>query len=134
MNCREDVHAQITLTNRSASRVLLTGVVKTGSVVSGGCTTGVEFHYSPTVAQVFTNSTTIVLDQSLYTDGSGCCPTGSSCGGTCEFKQTFRVGTEVGEVPAGSFNYKVNFSNCVTCTTTASATSSVGGRPCADSR
>jgi hypothetical protein len=135
LNCREDVHAQITLTNRSASRVLLTGVVKASSVVSGGCTTGGEFHYTPAVAQVFTNSTTIVLDQALYNNGTGCCTAGSSCsGGTCEFQETFRVGTEVGEVPAGSIRYKVTFSGCVICSTTVSAVASLTEGRCFNSR
>src|SRR5207247_5136353 len=37
LSCRDDVHARITLTNNAASGVVVTGVTKTSSVLSGNC-------------------------------------------------------------------------------------------------
>jgi hypothetical protein len=125
LNCREDVHAQVVLMNRAARFVTVTGVVQMNSVIAGGCTIPAEFTFTRHT-DVFTNTTGVVLDQALFNNGSGCCPDPNKCsGGTCEFRAAFRVQTEVGDVPAGGFNYKVTFNGCVTCTST---TSTLGSR------
>jgi hypothetical protein len=95
--------------------VLVTGVHKTSSVVSGGCTPAREFTYPVVPRVVDGSSSAVVLDRALYEGGSGCCPFPSGCSGSCDFQETLEVVTEVGVVPAGSFRYNVTFTNCAAC-------------------
>lgn len=92
----------------------MTGVHKVSSVVSGNCSAAPDFTYELLPLIAAPNSTTPVMNRSLYSSGSGCCTT--TCGGiTCEFQETMEVVTAIGNVPAGSFRYRVIFSNCDTC-------------------
>lgn len=124
LSCRDDVHARVTLTNRAASGVLVNGVRRTSSIVSGNCNPAPEFTYAMRPRLVGPNSTSVVFDGSLYSGGSGCCVDPKRCGGTCEIQEEFQVVTGVGSVPAGSFRYRVSYSSsCGACgVTTASAT------------
>jgi hypothetical protein len=125
LTCAQDVHARVTLTNRAATGVIATGVAKTSGVVAGDCLGAAPFTYRTLARVVFANSTTVVMDQSLYTGGSGCCQ-GRGCGGSCVFQESFQVVTELGNVPAGTFNYKVFFQNCGPCSTAVAT----GGPAC----
>jgi hypothetical protein len=126
MTCAQDVHARVTLTNRAATGVIATGVLKTSGVVAGDCFGAQPFTYRTLARVVFANTTAVVLDQALYTNGSGCCQGGRGCGGSCVFQESFQVVTELGNVPAGTFNYKVFFQNCQACSNAAAA----GNRTC----
>jgi hypothetical protein len=119
LNCRDDVHARITLTNNAASPVLVTGVFKVGSVLAGRCFSGADITY-PITRTIAPKTTGSVMDRPLYSGGSGCC-SGRCTGGTCEFMETFQVVTELGAVPAGRFSYKVEFFNCLGCGASTSA-------------
>jgi hypothetical protein len=123
LNCREDVHARVTLVNHAESSVLATGVRKSSRIVSGGCGAPADFTYEITPRRVGANGMNVVLMQALYTDGSGCCQDSNACGGTCEVEETFEVLTDIGSVPAGHFQYRVVFSNCVKCGAEASSSS-----------
>lgn len=122
LNCREDVHARVTLMNDAESSVLATGVRKSSRVVSGGCNAPADFTYEITPRRV-EHGMNVVLMQALYTGGSGCCQDPNACGGTCEVEETFQVLTELGSVPAGHFGYRVTFSNCLKCGADASSSS-----------
>lgn len=126
IGCREDVHAEVSLTNRSQSAVLVTGVRKMSGTRTQGCVPVSDFTYQVVPRLVVGGSTATVMNTALYTGGSGCCIDPGRCGGTCVFVETFEVVTEVGAVPAGSFDYTVQFGDCVTC----GASSSSVGRAC----
>src|SRR5262245_18128603 len=49
LSCGDDVRARVTLTNRAASGVLVTGVFKRSGTVEGRCTAAPDFTYLPTV-------------------------------------------------------------------------------------
>jgi len=128
LNCRTDVHARVTLTNHAASGVLVTGVLKTSRSVSGGCTAVPDFTYTITPRLVAGNSMSVVMDRTLYSNGSGCCDDPNNCGGSCDIEETFQVVTGIGNVPAGHFQYGIIFANCGACTM-AGASSSQACRP-----
>jgi hypothetical protein len=117
-NCNSDVRANVTVTNRGATSVLITGIRKTSSVTSGRCTAASDFTYTPAARFAPGNSSTVVFDRALYRGGSGCC-FGEGCTGICGFQETLDVVTELGVVPAGSFTYAVTFKNCPTCNSAA---------------
>jgi hypothetical protein len=102
--------------------VVVTGVLNRTGVPAGDCSGGSDFTFRPLVGTVLPNTTTLVLDQSLYSDGPGCC-LGTGCAGSCRFQEAFEVITSVGNVPAGHFNYRVFFQNCRSCATVSAATS-----------
>lgn len=124
LNCRNDVIAQVTLTNRVASGVAATGVRKTTRSVSGGCMAGTDFTYGIVPIGLGPGESAVVMDRPLYTGGSGCCTEAGACDGrfTCGIEQALTVLTTLGEVPAGTFTYDVNFLNCAACSATAAAT------------
>jgi hypothetical protein len=126
IGCREDVHAEVSLTNRSRSAVLVTGVRKVNSTRTQGCRPVDDFTYQVVPRLVAGGSTVTVMNTALYTGGSGCCIEPGRCGGTCVFVETFEVATEVGLVPAGSFDYTVEFGDCIPC----GASSSSAGQTC----
>lgn len=123
INCREDVTAQVALTNRAASAVAATGVRRTTRVVSGGCGNTPDFVYARTPQLAGAGRTTVVMDEPLYIGGSGCCTRGSFCDGrtTCAIEQGFTALTTPGSVAAGSFTYQVNFLNCGECSQVSAA-------------
>jgi len=121
LNCRDDVHARVTLTNRAASGIVATGVRKSSNSLSGGCVSADDFTYRILPQLVAPNSTSVVMDRVLYDGGSGCCTNPKQCGGTCDIEEVFTVVTEIGSVPAGQFVYTLEFSGCDACG--ASATS-----------
>jgi hypothetical protein len=123
LTCAQDVHARVSLTNRAATGVIVTSVLKTSGVVAGDCFGAPPFTYRTLARVIFANSTTVLMDQALYNSGSGCCQGGRGCGGSCVFQESFQVVTELGNVPAGTFNYKVFFQNCQACSSAASARS-----------
>jgi hypothetical protein len=116
INCRVDVVARVTLTNRAPSSVSVRGVRRT-SRIAGGCSPAPPFTFAPLVRFVAGNSTAVVLERPLYSDGSGCCFENSRCDGsaTCAIEEVIVVDTGVGEVAAGSFVYRVNFDGCADC-------------------
>jgi len=117
LNCREDVTAQVMLTNRAASAVAVTGVLGTSRTVSGGCEEIPEHTYAPSARLVGPGQTVVIMDRALYAGGSGCCAPGDACDGryTCTVEERFTALTTPGPVPAGSFAYQVNFLNCTAC-------------------
>ena len=119
LNCREAVHARVTLTNRAASPVLVTGVRKTNPLPWRGCVSR-DITYATPPRFVGPNSTSVVMDQALYGSGSGCCQDPRSCAGYCDRREVFEVMTDVGSVPAGLFYYTVHYSGCEECALTTS--------------
>jgi hypothetical protein len=114
LNCVDDVRARVTLTNRSGTDVAVTGILDASGVPAGNCFGGRDYTFKALTPIVPGHSTTVVLDQSLYSRGPGCCQ-GKGCGGSCVIQESFQVLTSVGNVPAGAFNYKVFFQNCPPC-------------------
>ncbi len=125
LTCAQDVHARVTLTNRAATGVLVAGVSRVSGIIAGECTSAPPFTYGTLTRVVFANSTSVVMNQALYNGGSGCC-LGRGCGGSCQILQTFQVVTELGNVPAGTFKYKVFYQGCQACSSAAAA----GSRAC----
>jgi hypothetical protein len=119
LNCRDDVHARVSLTNNAASPVLVTGVFRGSSILHGNCNSAPDFTFQINRI-VGPNTTAAVMDRPIYSSGSGCC-SGRCSGGTCEVLQTFQVVTELGAVPAGRFSYKVEFFDCLGCGASTSA-------------
>lgn len=118
IDCRDSLSARVTLTNRARSTVLITGVRRATTVVSGDCESGDPFTYSANRGSVGPESSGVVLDRVLYSGGSGCCFDPARCGGKCEFEARFDVHTSAGVVPAGSFRFRIKFSDrCGACTT-----------------
>jgi hypothetical protein len=131
VNCRDDVRARVTLTNRGGTAVTVTAILDTTGIPAGDCFGDGDrtFRYS-TPPTVLPNGTTVLMDQSLYVDGPGCCA-GRGCAGNCTFQEAFQVITNIGNVPAGSFNYKIFFQNCRSCPGAVAA--AAGGSACANS-
>jgi hypothetical protein len=103
LNCREDVHARVTVTNRGGTSVLVNGIRRTATTVSGRCVAVPDFTYGRPRDFALPDSTTVVFDQELFTLGSGCCQTANRCSGSeCGFRDEFVVITELGDVPAGT--------------------------------
>jgi hypothetical protein len=121
INCTGEVRARVTLNNRGGTPVNVTALLDTTGIPAGDCFGGGDrtFRFSPPRA-VLPGGTTVLLDQSIYNDTAFCCR-GRGCAGACTFQEAFQVITDVGNVPAGSFNYKVFFQNCPSCPTTAGA-------------
>lgn len=113
INCTDDVTARITLVNRGGTAVTVRGILDRSGIPSGRCSGESDFTYDPRVNVALPGST-IVLNGSLYADGPGCC-NGRGCAGSCIFQEAFEVITDVGNVPAGLFNYTVFFQNCRSC-------------------
>jgi hypothetical protein len=130
INCSDDVRARVTLTNRGGTGVVVAGVRNTFGIPTGRCFGGGEFTFRPLTSIVFANTTAVILNQSLYANGPGCCD-GKGCAGSCKFQEAFEVITELGNVPAGSFNYTVFFQNCRSCATSAA---SAGNAACFNSK
>ena len=115
--CKEDVHGRVTITNAAPSSVMVMGVHRHATIESGRCNESEDFDYGTAPRFVTPNSSLVVMDGRLYTGGSGCCPDPDRCGGgTCGIRETFVVRTELGDVAAGSFAYRVTFQNCNACT------------------
>jgi hypothetical protein len=117
LNCRSAPRARVSLANRGPGSVVVQGVRHTSRILGGGCTPASEFTFRPKVPAVAGGTTARVLDQPIYLGGSGCCVQGSRCDGssTCRVEDSFEVVTGLGDVDAGSFEYRVNFSGCVRC-------------------
>jgi len=128
INCSDEVRARVTLTNRGGTTVNVTAILNTTGIPAGDCFGGGDrtFRFS-TPRSVLANSTSVLMDQSIYTNGSACCD-GKGCAGACTFQEGFQVITDIGNVSAGVFNYKVFFQNCRSCATFATA---LGGAACA---
>ena len=122
--CTTDVVAVVTLTNRGTTGVSVTGVRRETRTVSGGCFAAQPFTFLPGAALVGANQTVTVLNNSLFSTGSGCCVPNSACNGSsfCEINTVLTVLTSLGEVPAGGFNYGVTFNRCVACSANLGAT------------
>jgi hypothetical protein len=114
LNCTDDIRAQVTLVNNGATDVAVRGVLMRSGVTSGACGGDNEFTYSPRTPIAPAKRTTIVLDGSLYPSGAGCC-SGKGCGSSCRIQEGFEVITDLGNVPAGAFNYQIFFQNCRSC-------------------
>ena len=129
INCTGEVRARITLTNRGGTAVTVTALLDTTGIPDGDCFGGGDrtFRFSPP-RTVLPSGTTVLLDQPIYNDLAFCCG-GRGCAGACTFQEAFRVITDVGDIPAGSFNYKVFFQNCPSCPTAAAA--GAAGNACA---
>ena len=121
--CTTDVVAAVTLTNRGTTGVSVTGVRRETRTVSGGCSAAQPFTFLPGAVLVGANQTVTVLNDSLFSSGSGCCTPGSACNGSsfCEITTVLTVLTSLGEVPAGGFNYGVTFNRCVPCSSNLGA-------------
>jgi hypothetical protein len=121
--CTTDVVAAVTLTNRGTTGVSVTGVRRETRTVSGGCSAAQPFKFLPGAALVGANQTVTVLNDALFSSGSGCCTPGSPCNGSsfCEITTVLTVLTSLGEVPAGGFNYGVTFNRCVPCSSNLGA-------------
>jgi hypothetical protein len=112
-----DLSASVTspLTNRAAISVIVTGVLLRHGVVLGDCSgNGFEFTYRALNRVMAPNTTTVVLDQQLFSGPAGCCR-GRGCAGSCRLQDGFEVITELGNVPAGVINYSLFFQNCAPC-------------------
>jgi hypothetical protein len=121
VDCRDGLPVRVTLTNRARAIVLVTGVRRTTTVVSGDCEPGDPFTYSVNRGSVGPESAGVVLDRIIYSNGSGCCFDPTRCGGKCEFETRFDVHTAVGVVPAGGFRFRVKFSErCGACASSGS--------------
>jgi hypothetical protein len=129
INCTGEVRARVTLTNRGGTAVTVTALLDTTGIPAGDCFGGGDrtFRFA-TPRTVLPNGTTVLLDQSIYSDTAFCCG-GRGCAGACTFQEAFTAITDVGNVPAGSFNYKVFFQNCPSCP--ASAAAGAAGNACA---
>jgi hypothetical protein len=114
VSCESDIRARVVLTNRAASSVVVTGVLLRSGVIFGRCRGDDEFTFRAQNRTMAPNTATVVLDQSLYTSGPGCC-SGQGCAGSCRIQEGFEVITELGNVPAGAFDYTVFFQNCQPC-------------------
>lgn len=114
LSCTDNVGVTVTLTNRAATAVAVTGVRHDNRVVAGGCGAANSFTFSPAVTTVGANQTATVLNTTLFSSGSGCC-VGRCTGGFCQFGAALTVVTSVGQVPAGEFGYGVTFQGCATC-------------------
>ncbi len=114
INCRQDLHATVAITNRALSDVSVVGVKMTSHAYDG-CGAPEPFTYRPLRHVVPAGQTVVVLDQALFTDGSGCCYKASTCSGTCSFEEVFVVKTSIGDVEAGAFGYRIRFEECLTC-------------------
>jgi hypothetical protein len=126
LNCRQQVKAEVKLTNRAQSRVVVDGIERVSRIASGDCTAGAPYTYGSSVGAVEGSSTATLFDGPIYTGGSGCCIGGNDCGGgSCVIEQTFTVLTRLGRVSAGKFSYRVTFTNCSQCDSLA------GGFGCA---
>jgi hypothetical protein len=116
ISCEGAVTATVALTNRSASSVIVTGVLLRHGVVSGRCPgNGFEFTYRALNRVMAPNTTTVVLDQRLFSGPAGCCLGGRDCAGSCRLEDGFEVVSELGNVPAGVVNYSLFFQNCAPC-------------------
>jgi len=120
VNCTDEVHARVTLVNNGGTDVAVRGVLKRIGITSGRCFGDHDFTYLPRTPVAPGKTTTIVLDRSLYGNGPGCC-SGKGCGSSCRFQEGFEVVTDLGNVPAGVFNYFVFFQNWPSCPTASSA-------------
>jgi hypothetical protein len=120
LTCNGEVRAAVAITNRAASSVVVTGVLMRFGTVAGDCVGDGEFTFRAANRTVAPNSTAVVLDQRLFSGGAGCC-FGRGCAGSCRFQSGFEVVTELGNVPAGVFNYTVFFQGCPPCLRGASA-------------
>jgi hypothetical protein len=120
INCSDDVTARITLVNRGGTAVTVRGILDRSGIPSGRCSGETDFTYRSRVDVALPASSTVVLNGSLYSDGPACCD-GRGCAGSCVFQESFEVITDLGNVPAGLFNYTVFFQNCRSCTTSAKA-------------
>jgi hypothetical protein len=89
------------------------------SAISGGCTPGGSTTYTPDVVTVAANSSATLLNQTIFSNGVGCCRGSCPSGASCQFRQTFTVMTPVGNISAGQMNYNVRFRNCVQCSSAA---------------
>jgi hypothetical protein len=121
INCTDNVRARITVTNRGGTPVTVSAFLNTTGIPVGDCFGGGDrtFRYT-TPPTMPANATTVLFDGFLYTDGPACCG-GKGCAGACTFQEAFKVITNVGDVPAGSFNYKIFFQNCRSCPGSVSA-------------
>lgn len=115
LNCRNAIHAAVTLDNRASSSVSVSGIENTSRVLSGGCGAAEPFTFMPAVRSVGPGQAVTVFNDSLYNQGSGCCLDKKGCSGTCEIEESFRVLTGPGAVVAGKFTYRVNFDGCPVC-------------------
>ncbi len=130
IDCRDGLPARVALTNRARATVLITGVRRTTTVVSGDCEPGDPFVYPANLGSVGPGSTGVVLDRIIYSNGSGCCFDPARCGGKCEFETRFDVFTAVGVVPAGSFRFRVKFSErCGACASSGGVRELCRARP-----
>ena len=120
LNCTDDLRARVTVTNRAAGSAVILGILNSTGIPAGDCGGEGDFIFTPLTRTALGNSTTVVLDQSLYDGGPGCC-LGRGCAGSCRFLQSFQVITDVGQVPAGEFQYRVFFQNCPPCEGVSSA-------------
>jgi hypothetical protein len=127
--CTQNVSVLVTLTNRGATSVSVTGVRHESRVVSGGCGAAQPFTFLPAAALVSPNQTVTVLNDTLFNGGSGCCIPGRVCNGNffCEFTEVLTVVTGIGEVPAGGFNFGVTYDRCVPCASSLGAASNCPG-------
>jgi hypothetical protein len=115
ISCEGRVSATVALTNRAATSVIVTGVLLRHGVIAGDCTgNGFEFTYRALNRVMAPNTTTVVLDQQLFSGPAGCCR-GRGCAGSCRLQDGFEVVTELGSVPAGVVNYSLFFQNCAPC-------------------
>ncbi|PYQ16869.1 MAG: hypothetical protein DMF80_03240 [Acidobacteria bacterium] len=117
--CTDNVIVTVTLTNRARSSVTVTGVRGESRLVSGNCSAAKPFVYPPLTSTVAAGSTATVLSTPLFSGGSGCCTSRSSCGGSCEFQDVLIVVTSAGEVNAGAVGYAVIYQNCGACASAA---------------
>jgi hypothetical protein len=130
ISCDGPLRATVALTNRGATSVVATGVLVRFGVVFGNCGGDFEFTYRALSRTIAPGATTLVLDQALFSGPVACCQGGHDCAGSCRFQDGVEVVTELGNVPAGAFNYTVFFQNCRACSG-AAATGAGCPRPAA---
>jgi hypothetical protein len=115
INCDAEVRARISVANRGGTAVAVSSFIHNSGVAAGDCFGSGDrtFRYNPP-RPVAGNGTTVIFDGSLFSGINACC-NGKGCAGACTFQADFRVFTDLGEVYAGAFKYKVFFQNCASC-------------------
>jgi hypothetical protein len=100
--------------------VSVTSVRFEHSVLSGPCTAGAPFIFTPLAFSVAPGASTQLVHGALYTaTGAGCCR-GTCPGVFCVWQENTVVVTGLGEVRAGAFAYGETFRGCSACTSSAS--------------
>lgn len=122
VNCQEEFRVTVGITNNSQTSVSVRGITREeGRVVDGFCGGGDPFTFDPFRTTAPPGTTVVLEDRLNFSCGcTGCC--NATCRGDfCVFHYDFVVSTSLGDVPAGTVAYGVNFVDCIPCSAPATA-------------